>query len=262
MLTQEQIQQYKDFGARLESVYADSPEQLEAIKSALKGFEVLCENENVNGGTAGTMDVNIGGMTQNKTGSDLHTPGQLRKGYDNAGKVFNKVQVKPVSEGEMLRIQKALLRWGQDKPVECYKWVTGTLIPKLKTAFHLSNADAAAWGDKNTEDMFKSAVAGDDQAAAEKESKDAAKKQAFADKAKAIDDKEAELKDSNKAYGDDDQKLSKWDQLKRWYYKKRAGLKEAVERGDMAMVEAIEAELKACQGLLESIGFDIEALMD
>lgn len=262
MLTEEQIKQYKDFGAQLESIYADDAVQLEAVKYAMQAFDALCEN----GGTAATMDVDIGGATKNQTGSDLHTPGQLRPGYEKAGNTSVREEVEPVSEQELVTLQKTMLRWGMDKPVECYKWIKNELEPKLRSNYYKSKSHEAGIADKNVSQMFDDEVSGkaDDEAAKQQaaEAKQQEQKNNYAQKAAEIDKKEADLKESNKAYGDNDQKLSKWDQLKRWYYKKRAGLKEAVERGDMAMVEAIEAELKACQELLESVGFDMDVLID
>lgn len=280
MLTEEQIKKYKEFSAKLESVYANDPAQLAVVEAAVKGFNALCED-----GTAATGDVKVIPPTGRSFGNNA-----FHKENSKATDVYKQDGVVPLGPSEIVSMQKNLLRWGLSNPVECQSWINKKLTPVIKNAAALQfrkdnltdNNDWQKWFNGATRAKSEDEIAEEArqaeiekkkarQAAAdeamkageeEKKARDAeVKRQGFENKAKAIDDKEAELKDSNKVYGDD-QKLSKWDQLKRWYYKKRAGLKEAVERGDMAMVEAIEAEIKACQGLLESIGFDIEALMD
>ena len=289
MLTEEQIKKYREFSTKLESVYANDPAQLAVVEAAVKGFDVLCEN---NGGTAATGDVDVFHKKDHDFGNNA-----FAQAANNATDVFKQEGVVPLGPSEIVSMQKNLLRWGLSNPVECQSWINKNLAPVIKNAAALQfrkdnltdDNDWQKWFNEQTRAKSEDEIAEEArqaeiekqkarQAAAdeamkageeEKKARDAeVKRQGFENKAKAIDDKEAELNKENERAKElgipvsiyKDNKLGLLDQLKRRYYKWRAGIKEAVEKGDMAMVEAIENEIKMYRTVLEGLNIDVSSV--
>lgn len=286
MLTEEQIKKYKEFSAKLESVYANDPAQLAVVEAAVKGFNALCE------GTAATGDVKVIPDSGRSFGNNV-----FHKENSKATDVYKQDGVVPLGPSEIVSMQKNLLRWGLSDPVECQSWINKKLTPVIKNAAALQFRKNNLTDDNDWQKWFNDATRAKSedelaeearqaeiekqkarQAAAdeamkageeEKKARDAeVKRQGFANKAKAIDDKEAEINKQNERAQEagipssiyKDNKLGLLDQLKRRYYKWRGGLKEAVEKGDMAMVESIENEIKMYKTVLEGLGIDVSSI--